>query len=972
MSFQFSIQSDAKDQKMASTIQQKFFNLQFHLQEIKGNAITNLDLSDQKIYDFKTLGNPGDDGDSINTVTLLPNGRLVSSSHKNSAVKFWDTETGECVANLYCADPLALAVMPNGHLVIGDNKTIKIVDTKSEKTIAVLKGHKASVRHLIVWSDESIASSGTDYSYRSTLKNYDIKIWNADKKECVATLSEYRASALLALPDGRLISSKTRNFGSSDIDIWDLTKWFNKCIATLRGHKGTIYAFVLLPDGQLASGSSDYTIKLWNLQSEKCVATLEGHTDGVWGLALSADKKHLISSDSTEIRVWDIESKRCVAILPLSGSNGHLIALEDGHIAIISDGAIRLLNINSFRGLQLQDIEPLFAVLPASSVRQLNLQNSLLGDTDVPALVKLLQNTILIQLDIRNTKITKTGVQQLHENCKTLGRVVELRHEAMTEIIASGRPETLLAKLNPVKPAETKTLAASLPLVTAPTSAIVVSTPYASSAASTAVAAVSSILAVTPPPASPVLISHTASVSPELVTWMRELKHSGLELVAWQELSQQIQVWHGAGISFSVIKQAVEQIQKYLRQLDLHLAVVNQQLELDPTFQAEQAYIDQHPKLLNYQRKLQQELTKFITAYFLATTGIFKLDDNKKGMLLNIVGEVPGVSILLKLFIKGLQYANDKYRMYQINRLTELFTTIEKIEHTLLRLARQLTLAKEAEIQAQITLTSSGIADKLRGLYDSVKETLYLQWRDQKVSSDTGLTLKAEEKSALLDAAFLVEQILSGKTKLDANATRDLDVVPDFLRIVIKNPNYRHHTPAQATLSPRAASPITVVLPTPAVSPFGAIASNSSNMALPHPAVSPSPPAEPLSTKAELVIERQRREQLEQKLIGLEKAREQQQQQIAKMQKILEKLAEEKGLSVGDEQQQTYIQPELSPNQQRLGEDLQWVRQTVVQVEHQLQVVSGRVAQHDTALLQHSDWQAQRQMHLNKLHPKRS
>jgi WD40 repeat protein len=60
------------------------------------------------------------------------------------------------------------------------------------------------------------------------------------------------------LPDGRIVS------GSSDktIKIWDIK---NKEVITLRGHTNWVEALSILPDGRIVSGSWDTTTKIWQL-----------------------------------------------------------------------------------------------------------------------------------------------------------------------------------------------------------------------------------------------------------------------------------------------------------------------------------------------------------------------------------------------------------------------------------------------------------------------------------------------------------------------------------------------------------------------------------------------------------------------------------------------------------------------------------------------------------------------------------
>jgi WD40 repeat protein len=80
------------------------------------------------------------------------------------------------------------------------------------------------------------------------------------------------------------------------------------------------------PDGtQLASGSEDKRIKLWQVSSGNCLNTLEGHQNLVRSVAFSPDGTLLASgSDDATIRIWDLATGACLQVLddrPYAGLN---------------------------------------------------------------------------------------------------------------------------------------------------------------------------------------------------------------------------------------------------------------------------------------------------------------------------------------------------------------------------------------------------------------------------------------------------------------------------------------------------------------------------------------------------------------------------------------------------------------------------------------------------------------------------
>ena len=113
-------------------------------------------------------------------------------------------------------------------------------------------------------------------------------------------------------PDGTRAVS-----GSSDqtVRVWDLSS--GQCLATLEGHSNWVRSVAVSPDGTRAvSGSDDQTVRVWDLSSGQCLATLEGHSDRVWSVAVSPDGTRAVSGSSDQtVRVWDLSSGQCLATL---------------------------------------------------------------------------------------------------------------------------------------------------------------------------------------------------------------------------------------------------------------------------------------------------------------------------------------------------------------------------------------------------------------------------------------------------------------------------------------------------------------------------------------------------------------------------------------------------------------------------------------------------------------------------------
>ena len=114
-------------------------------------------------------------------------------------------------------------------------------------------------------------------------------------------------------PDGKQLAS-----GSFDktIKIWDVTT--GKVLNTLKGHEGEVRSVGFSPDGKkLASGSNDKTIKIWDVTTGKVLNTLNGHESEVISVGFSPDGKKLASGSADKtIKIWDVTTGKVLNTLP--------------------------------------------------------------------------------------------------------------------------------------------------------------------------------------------------------------------------------------------------------------------------------------------------------------------------------------------------------------------------------------------------------------------------------------------------------------------------------------------------------------------------------------------------------------------------------------------------------------------------------------------------------------------------------
>ena len=119
----------------------------------------------------------------------------------------------------------------------------------------------------------------------------------------IGRMADYQpaSSTRIFSRDGTLLAS-----GSTDgtVRLWDVAT--QKELAVL-SHGTNAYGMSFTPDGtRLAVGCADNTIRLWDVATRQEVAELRGHTEYIHGLAFDADGSRLVSaSGDGTLRVWD-------------------------------------------------------------------------------------------------------------------------------------------------------------------------------------------------------------------------------------------------------------------------------------------------------------------------------------------------------------------------------------------------------------------------------------------------------------------------------------------------------------------------------------------------------------------------------------------------------------------------------------------------------------------------------------------
>ncbi|KAJ3585415.1 hypothetical protein NHX12_014134 [Muraenolepis orangiensis] len=180
-----------------------------------------------------------------------------------------------------------------------------------------------------------------------------------DNNICVFSLDQPQPLFTLQGHKNTVCTLSSGKFGTLLSGSWDTTAkvWLNeKCMMTLQGHTGAVWAVAILPEqGLMLSGSADKTIKLW--KAGRCENTYSGHEDCVRGLAVLSDAEFYSCSNDASVRRWLVTGE-CVQVYYGHTNYIYSIAIFPNSQAVgASDGLIRVFTEAEDRTASLQDLQ---------------------------------------------------------------------------------------------------------------------------------------------------------------------------------------------------------------------------------------------------------------------------------------------------------------------------------------------------------------------------------------------------------------------------------------------------------------------------------------------------------------------------------------------------------------------------------------------------------------------------------------
>ena len=260
----------------------------------------------------------------VSACCYSPDGRQIVSASFND-LKLWDVETERLIRTLsgHRFVVTSCCFSPDGNCIVSAScdKTVRVWDASTGALLITIEAHSESVTACCYSPNNLYIASGSVAGI--------VKVWHAQTGNLVAEMEGHsgKITSCCFSPDGWQVVTASDD---ATLKLWDWQESLEQVatavsfqkvfgirdyVSTLSrpAHAGRVTVCCFSPNGrQVVSGSSDQTLKIWDVDSDQWPHqqphALYGHTSEVRVCCYSSDGRRILSGSlERTLRIWNSE-----------------------------------------------------------------------------------------------------------------------------------------------------------------------------------------------------------------------------------------------------------------------------------------------------------------------------------------------------------------------------------------------------------------------------------------------------------------------------------------------------------------------------------------------------------------------------------------------------------------------------------------------------------------------------------------
>lgn len=254
------------------------------------------------------------EGHNLGVLSVAVNneGKIGVSSSLDSHIKIWDLENGSLIRDIDAGPVNAFTVALDPHssskIAAGSNTgevNVFDLDQEGKRVVKLTPKERKFAMSVNYSTDGTKIASG---SITGAVTIFDLTTGaNGSILHSLSDAHKMPVRSLCFSPDAK---SNVLFTGSDDGTVKMFDSRSAGHVGTITGHASWVLSVACSPDGtHLASGSSDKTVKIWDLRQRECRYTSVGpgsHDGQVWSVAYNHDGTKVASvSDDKKLIITD-------------------------------------------------------------------------------------------------------------------------------------------------------------------------------------------------------------------------------------------------------------------------------------------------------------------------------------------------------------------------------------------------------------------------------------------------------------------------------------------------------------------------------------------------------------------------------------------------------------------------------------------------------------------------------------------